>query len=143
MFQNVFLVKSCPCSPEKQLIQEFHQNNFMHIVNAQEVIDMQQQMLRRNKKRGPKYRKCELEGIQNKLIPICKAINNKIEDRCEMASGGDVQPREGGVKQPVTSQSSTQSVAQAKCKYKQTQYTYCIKAPFPEILSLNINWFDN
>ena len=34
MFQNVFVVKSCPCSPEKQPVQEYHQNNFMYIVNA-------------------------------------------------------------------------------------------------------------
>lgn len=55
----------------------------------------------------------------------------------------DVQPSEGGVKQAVASKGSSQSQSGAKCKYKQTQYTHCIKAPFPEVLALNVNWFDN
>lgn len=87
MFQNVFEVKSCPCSPEKKPVQEYHQNNFMYIVNAQEVIDKQGQMLQAQKKNGRKYRKCELELTVNKLIHLCKAIHDRTEGRCEMGGG--------------------------------------------------------
>lgn len=99
-------------------------------------------MLKGLKKSGRKYRRCELEVTANKLIQCCRAINDRTESRCEMGGGSaDVQPSEGGVKQAVTSKSTGQSGA--KCKFQQTQYTNCIRAPFPEILSLNVNWFDN
>ena len=101
-------------------------------------------MLKSQKKSGRKYRKCELEVIANKLIHLCKAINDRTEGRCEMSgSSADMQLSEGGVKHAVASKSSAQSASGAKCKFKQTQYTNCIRAPFPEILSLNVNWFDN
>jgi hypothetical protein len=117
MLLNVFSQVQCVCSPSKVKTQEFHQNNFVHLINAQEVIDMQSQILSNYKAKGKQFRKTELEGIQGKLMGISKTLNNRSNDVCSFS--GD------------------------QCKHKELKLTHYIQAPFPHLLCLNINWYNN
>jgi len=60
---NVVCESSCNCEPGKIKSQLFHQNNFMHLINAQEVIDMQHSMIKNKLAGGTVFKKTELEAI--------------------------------------------------------------------------------
>ena len=76
VFLNVYSESSCRCTPGKVRKQPFHQNNFYHLINAQEVIDMQQHLIKRQQEKG-KIHRTILEAVQGRLMSISKELLNK------------------------------------------------------------------
>lgn len=96
---------------------DMHQNNFMHIVNAQEVIDMQHKLIEQAVANNKQFKATRLESIQNKLVGIAQYINDYRLKTCPVQTPG--------------------------CKGDQAKVTHEVFEPFPTVLNLNINWFDN
>ena len=46
---NLFSTAACTCNPKKAKIQNFHQNNFVHLIYSHEVIGMQAQIIANQK----------------------------------------------------------------------------------------------
>lgn len=76
MLLSVYSESSCRCNPSKVRKQAFHQNNFLHLINAQEVIDMQHTLIKKQKEKG-KIHRTVLEAVQHKLMGISKELLNK------------------------------------------------------------------
>ena len=62
IFLNVYSESSCRCNPSKVRKQAFHQNNFYHLINAQEVIDMQHLLIKNQQEKG-KIHRTVLEAV--------------------------------------------------------------------------------
>jgi len=86
MYLKVVCNITCKCSPGKIHKQEFHQNNFMHLINAQEVIDMQHNLIKNAVANGKQFRKTQLEFITSRLAGISKALHDKNLSVCPFNS---------------------------------------------------------
>ena len=78
---KLFSLGSCKCDPSKVKKQKFHDNTFMHIVNAQEIIQGCTDIL------GTKKGKIlssfdDLERISGCLVDLSKRIMEREDDIC-------------------------------------------------------------
>jgi hypothetical protein len=94
-----------------------HQNNFMNLVNAQEVIEIEQNMIKNAKANNKAIHKTTMEVIQNRLMGISQCIQDRKLQSC-----------------PFETQA---------CKADHAKVINEIFEPFPTVLTLNINWFNN
>jgi hypothetical protein len=123
-YQNIVQLKYCLCERSQDVKQQFHQNNFMHLINAHEVIDMQITLAKNHKSQSRSASRSELCATEGKLMGIARAINDKDLEMCIFSEQGS-------------------GKEEAKCKHQVTKVRHYICEPLPSWMCFNVNWYDN
>jgi hypothetical protein len=84
------------------------------LINAQEVIDMHKTIIKNSLANNKMFKRTELEFLENRLVGISKAIQDRPTNRCPFKS---------------------------ECKLAKTKVTHCLQDPMPSVLTMNVNWF--